>query len=248
MNESEHDEQLDQQSQQNRALKNYQYVRQILQSYDETKNPSEIISLLQTIVNVKARQSRNESQSEAQEVTVKSLNQTQSRRFFITKKPTTAGLSYAETLERDNAILKQRIVQASQSRDGDHNKLQFDIRRLTVKVKELEEENKKLKDDYLKNLAELKIMREQKAEEEKMKWHREALSDKNPYLMEEFRKRQDEKDKEIRRLSKNLKKFTIMEKKLLVKEKAFEVERSEYLDRILYLSGRLGKTKFESQQ
>lgn len=79
-----------------------------------------------------------------------------------------------------------------------------------------------------------------------MKWHREALSDKNPYLMEEFRKRQDEKDKEIRRLSKNLKKFTIMEKKLLVKEKAFEVERSEYLDRILYLSGRLGKTKFES--
>lgn len=41
-----------------------------------------------------------------------------------------------------------------------------------------------------------------------MKWHREAVSDKNPYLMEEFRKKLDEKDKEIKRLSKNLKKVT----------------------------------------
>ena len=62
----------------------------------------------------------------------------------------------------------------------------------------------------------------------------------------------DEKEKEIKRLSKSLKKvfaylnqFTILEKKLWVKEKAFEVERSEYLDRILYLSGRLGLTKVE---
>jgi len=27
-------------------------------------------------------------------------------------------------------------------------------------------------------------MKEEKEEEEKMKWHREAVSDKNPYLME----------------------------------------------------------------
>ena len=46
----------------------------------------------------------------------------------------------------------------------------------------------------------------------------------------------DEKDKDIKCLSKNIKKvyisdinkFAIVEKKLLVKEKAFEVERSDY--------------------
>ena len=42
--------------------------------------------------------------------------------------------------------------------------------------------------------------------EENMKWQKEAVSDKNPHLMELFRKKQEEKDREIRTLTKNLKK------------------------------------------
>ena len=61
--------------------------------------------------------------------------------------------------------------------------------------KELQEVNKEL----------IKI-KEMKNAEENMKWQKEAVSDKNPHLMELFRKKQEEKDREIRTLTKNLKK------------------------------------------
>lgn len=77
-------------------------------------------------------------------------------------------------------------------------------------MENLESENKKLKSQYLKCFADWKVMKEKEAEEEKMQWHREALSDKNPYLMEQFRKKIDEKEKEIKRLAKNLKKVIIL--------------------------------------
>lgn len=81
---------------------------------------------------------------------------------------------------------------------------------MKVRVENLEKENIKLKTDFQKCYQQLKEMKQEKEEEEKMKWHREAVSDKNPYLMEEFRKKIDEKDKEIKRLSKSLKKVWII--------------------------------------
>ncbi|CAK88946.1 unnamed protein product (macronuclear) [Paramecium tetraurelia] len=220
----------------------YQAIKQIVMSSENSKNPSEVLQKLQAFFN--GRLGKVESQSEqTQPEMIKSANV--SRRFIFQKPGTANNLNYTQDLEKQNSILKQRILKVSQARENDTNQIQLEYNKMKVRVENLESENKKLKTDFQKCYTQLKEMKQEKEEEEKMKWHREAVSDKNPYLMEEFRKKLDEKDKEIKRLSKNLKKFTILEKKLWVKEKAFEVERSEYLDRILYLSGRLGLTKLE---
>lgn len=66
-------------------------------------------------------------------------------------------------------------------------------------------------------------------------------------MVEYFRRKLDEKDKDIKSLTKNIKKvflfinveFAIVEKKLWVKEKAFEVERADYQDQLLYLNERV---------
>ncbi|CAD8176021.1 unnamed protein product [Paramecium pentaurelia] len=225
----------------------YQAIKQIVMSNENSKNPSEVLQKLQAFFI--GRQGKVESQSDqTQPEMFRSANVQSgnvSRRFIYQKPGTANNLNYTQELEKQNSMLKQRIIKVSQARENDTNQIQLEYNKMKVRVENLEKENKKLKSDFSKCYTQLKEMKQEKEEEEKMKWHREAVSDKNPYLMEEFRKKLDEKDKEIKRLSKNLKKFTILEKKLWVKEKAFEVERSEYLDRILYLSGRLGLTKLE---
>jgi len=42
-------------------------------------------------------------------------------------------------------------------------------------------------------------------------------------------------------LKKQLRKYAISEKKVFIKEKAFELERAEYQDRMGYLQDRVGK-------
>lgn len=58
-------------------------------------------------------------------------------------------------------------------------------------------------------------------------------------MIDFYRKQNGDKDKEIRTLKKSQKKFAIMEKKLLVKEKAFEYERQDYHNQIIDLDDRV---------
>jgi hypothetical protein len=49
-------------------------------------------------------------------------------------------------------------------------------------------------------------MKEEKEEEEKQQIYKEAISDKNPNLIEFYKKKAEEKEREIKSLTKSLKK------------------------------------------
>lgn len=71
---------------------------------------------------------------------------------------------------------------------------------------------------------------------DKERWRSEAITDKNPNIVEYYKKQSEEKERTILTMSKNLKKFAIVEKKLNVKDKVFQAERSEYIEQLLYLN------------
>ena len=94
-------------------------------------------------------------------------------------------------------------------------------------------------------------------EQERKKWGREINSDSNHNLIDYYKDKLEEKEKRVRKaskinfdnfyifssqiqeLEKKTKKFAIFEKKLLVKEKAFEIERSDYHEKLQFLNDRI---------
>lgn len=76
-------------------------------------------------------------------------------------------------------------------------------------------------------------MKEEIQEEDKKKWAIEVNSDKNPNLINYYKNQIDNRNKQIKQVQKSQRKFAIQEKKLIVKEKAFEQERSEYHGQVL---------------
>jgi hypothetical protein len=61
------------------------------------------------------------------------------------------------------------------------------------------------KELYEKN-NDLQKMKDEKDEEERLKWTKDKMADKNPYVIEYYRKKMEEKDKDIKNLTKKLKK------------------------------------------
>lgn len=86
-------------------------------------------------------------------------------------------------------------------------------------------------------------MKEIEAMREKKEWREEILSDKNPKTVKHYEEKVEEKIKENIQLKKQIRKLAINDKKVNIKEKAFEYERAEYQDKLNYLQERVNKYK-----
>ena len=95
------------------------------------------------------------------------------------------------------------------------------IEQMSLTMKQQQEQLFKLKDTIL-NM-------------ENRRLKEEVLSDSNPSVLEAYKKKIELKDTEIRRLKKRLRTYTIQEKKILVKEKAFDLERADYFKEMVNL-------------
>jgi hypothetical protein len=84
-------------------------------------------------------------------------------------------------------------------------------------------------------------MKEIELGREKKEWRDEILSDKNPNTVKYYEDKYEEKVKETMQLKKQLRKLAINDKKVNIKEKAFEYERAEYQDKLTYLQERVNK-------
>jgi len=99
------------------------------------------------------------------------------------------------------------------------------IERLEAQVKQQNEQLFKLK-ETLSNI-----------ERERLK--EEVLSENNPTILESYKRLKEEKEIEIRRLKKRLRTYTIQEKRILVKEKAFELERADHFKEIINMKNQI---------
>jgi hypothetical protein len=72
-------------------------------------------------------------------------------------------------------------------------------------------------------------------------WEDEILSDKNPNLVNHYKKKFEEKNNQNLVYKKQIKKYALNEKKIYIKEKAFELERADYKDQLVYLAERVQK-------
>lgn len=102
-------------------------------------------------------------------------------------------------------------------------------------------ENTKIKRQLEELHGQLKKVKDDVAAENLKKWTVEVSSEKNPHLVSHYKEKLEEKEGEIKSLKKSQKKFAILEKKLLVKEKAFEYERADCHEKLLYLDERVKK-------
>lgn len=109
----------------------------------------------------------------------------------------------------------------------------YEINRLKIQMNDKAQaiDNVQIKNNEL--YKQVKKFQDKLSEQEKTSWLQEANSDKNPNLLDFYKKKVDVKDKEIKQLKKSQKKFSILEKKLLVKEKAFESERAFYHEQLV---------------
>jgi len=139
--------------------------------------------------------------------------------------------------------LKEFRRKTEQERDKELTSKQKDLMlsRLTIQVEEREKDIQRLKSDYDRVFHDLKKMKEKESEREREEWAKEVLSDRNPNTLALYKKKIEEKDVQIAGLKKQLRKYAISEKKVFIKEKAFELERSEYQDRMVYLHDRVSK-------
>jgi len=139
--------------------------------------------------------------------------------------------------------LKEFRRKTEQERDKELTSKQKDLMlsRLTIQVEEREKDIHRLKSDYDRVFQDLKKMKEKESEREREEWAKEVLSDRNPNTLALYKKKIEEKDVQIAGLKKQLRKYAISEKKVFIKEKAFELERSEYQDRMVYLHDRVSK-------
>lgn len=87
----------------------------------------------------------------------------------------------------------------------EQQKLSFELRRMAIRVEDLEQENRYLRKEISEVSVQLTKKKDEKSEQEKQRWHLEAVSDANPYLVDHYRKKMEEKDKVILGLSKNIK-------------------------------------------
>jgi len=112
---------------------------------------------------------------------------------------------------------------------------------LRIQNEQKELENKKIKRSLDELHTELKKLKDELMVENMKKWSVEVSSEKNPHLVSFYKDKLEGKEHEIKGLKKSQKKFAILEKKLLVKEKAFEYERADYHEKLLYLDERVKK-------
>lgn len=120
-------------------------------------------------------------------------------------------------------------------------KYRYEINRLRIQNEQKELENKKIKKNLDELHNELKKLKDELSSENMKKWAFEVSNDKNPHLVSYYKEKLETKEKDIKTLKKSQKKFAILEKKLLVKEKAFEYERADNHEKFLFLDDRLKK-------
>lgn len=103
-------------------------------------------------------------------------------------------------------------------------------------------------------------MKEKEAERERGEWTKEVLSDKNPHTVDYYKKKFEAEKAEVSRkvilsvrrffqnadLRKIIRKYALGEKKVFIKEKAFELERAEYQDKLGYLQDRVTKYRINA--
>lgn len=138
----------------------------------------------------------------------------------ILKAPSDSLSAKAKIFKDIQMITKQKQV--------DNMKFNYEINRLKIKVDDRSLDNERLKQQNNELFNQMKKLKDKVEESEKNEWLQEANSDKNPNLINYYKKKAETKEKEIKQLKKSQKKFVILEKKLLVKEKAFEGERAFY--------------------
>ncbi|KRX08469.1 hypothetical protein PPERSA_12950 [Pseudocohnilembus persalinus] len=123
---------------------------------------------------------------------------------------------------------QNQVFQANRQKETQQQKYNYELKRLNIQLQAKEVENQKLQKQADEFQHEVKILKSQIYEEQKKKWSQEAISDKNPNLIDYYKSCLEQKNKKIKEVQKSQRKFAIQEKKLLVKEKAFENERVDY--------------------
>ncbi|KAL4507089.1 hypothetical protein ABPG72_001882 [Tetrahymena utriculariae] len=160
-------------------------------------------------------------------------------RFILLKKSLIRQPDEASNMEKKK--LSHQVMQANRSKEVEAQKYQYEINRLRIQIEQKELENKKIKKSLDELHNELKKLKDEIMAENMKKWAVEVSSEKNPHLVGFYKDKLDQKEKEVKNLKKSQKKFAILEKKLLVKEKAFEYERADYHEKLLYLDERVKK-------
>lgn len=95
-----------------------------------------------------------------------------------------------------------------------------------LEVKQLQKKNQ----DVIDEVNELK---RQKQLKERAELTNELMSDKNPEVVGYYKLKAVEKEKQIKNLTKRLRAYTLQEKRILMKERAYELEREDNIRKII---------------
>lgn len=76
----------------------------------------------------------------------------------------------------------------------------------------------------------------------------QSTSDKNPNIVQFYKQKTKAKEKEVKNLNKRLRAYTLQEKRVLIKEKAFEMEREDIIKKIINLENDLVKEKLKNEE
>ena len=123
----------------------------------------------------------------------------------------------------------------------ENNILKIQVEKKNKEIQRLRSSLKSTQDELikLKNLYNIK---------EKRQWKKEILSDDNPNYVDYYKKQVIKERRKNIDLRKKLKKYILQEKRVLVKEKAFEFERAENFRNVINLRNELQKEKLKNER
>lgn len=119
---------------------------------------------------------------------------------------------------------------------------------LKIQVEKKNKELRRMQSHLNSTQEDLIKLKNRLQEMEKKRLREEVLSDNNVNYVKHYKDIAKMKDKEIFRLKKRLKTYVLQEKRVLVKEKAFELERAENFRNVVNLRNELNKEKLKNEK